>query len=138
MVENKTHETLGHVVVVGALVCLPYQWGVFVALCLQFIGIGARLKEQRAIKNEQNALKTTHAKGSWWQILGVEETASIEDCLYVRKLLTEIYHPNYGKAPNAAMMARINKAHNARVALNIETNGKPSTKKAKEKNEQKA
>lgn len=76
------------------------------------------LHEKESLRQEiEKAKKEKHGDTPWHIILGVDETASLEECTKLRRLLSKIYHPDSGSAPNQKTMQRINNAYEERQQI---------------------
>lgn len=102
-----------HVLMLMVLIFMPAQTAIYIFAILYTAGIFINLKKERELANAKN--KNIEAK--WFEVLGTSKNASISECARVRKLLTKIYHPDGGQAPNGEAMRRINKAFEARAIL---------------------
>lgn len=105
-----------HIFLLLLLYALPSQYALYVMVTLYLLGIYLNHKKdkqhQEQLDSKEASLKFS---GNWWEVLGTERNASVSECARVRKLLTKIYHPDGGQAPNETQMRRINEAFEARA-----------------------
>ncbi|MAF32047.1 MAG: hypothetical protein CMF60_07555 [Magnetococcales bacterium] len=107
---------LPHVFFLFVLFTIPSQYALYILVAFYVVGIFLNVKKD---KQHQQALSESkkQSTGDWWEVLGTSPTASVSECARVRKLLTKIYHPDGGQAPNASHMQRINHAYEERSKL---------------------
>lgn len=104
-----------HILIFTILYLIPMQWGFYLLVAFYLIGIPKSFKDEQLKQELTIQAKKSH--GAWWEILGVQPDATLEECQRVRKLLSKIYHPDGGEAPNEEHMARINMAFEERAML---------------------
>lgn len=107
-------EIVRHSLVILTLAVLPADVVVFVAMLLYVFGVGLRYREHLEIEAEKEMLQKENAATNWAQILGVSSDASLQECHRVKRLLTDIYHPKYGQAPNVLAYQRVKLAFEIR------------------------
>ena len=105
------HKLAVHLFVVVMCVLLPTELAFYMMLFFYVIGVFSQWKDS---KKEQVSMGM-HSR--WWEVLGVNTEASIDECARVRKLLSKIYHPDSGQAPNLEHMQRINEAFEQRAGI---------------------
>ncbi|MFT7144061.1 MAG: hypothetical protein ACI9TY_001233 [Alphaproteobacteria bacterium] len=110
---NLLQKVIPHILMVMALLGLPAQIAIYVFVVFYTLGVFINIKKERELTDAKN----NSSEHKWWQVLGTDETTDITECARVRKLLSKIYHPDGGQAPNAAAMSRINEAFETRAAL---------------------
>lgn len=104
-----------HFFIFAILFLIPQEYGFYLLITLYLIGIPKTFKDEKV--KEELTVQAKKSYGKWWEILGTNPDASLEECQRVRKLLSKIYHPDGGEAPNAEHMARINAAFEQRAML---------------------
>ena len=109
------HLLIAHVFILAVLILIPIKWGFYVLIAFYLWGIPKTLGDQKKMENLEE--KASQNFGKWWEILGTAPTATGAECQRVRKLLSKIYHPDAGTAPNAEHMQRINRAFEDRMTL---------------------
>lgn len=112
--QNFTEKFLPHLIILGILFFVPSHIAIYIFIALYIYGIYIQTQKE---KKEAEEKKNKH-KTPWWQVLGTSKTASVKECARVRKLLSKIYHPDAGEAPNADAMQRINNAFEERAKMN--------------------
>lgn len=74
--------------------------------------------EKENLKQEiAKAQKNKENETPWHLVLGISENATLEEATKLRRLLSKIYHPDNGSAPNQHAMQRINQAYEERQNL---------------------
>lgn len=108
--------TSPHIFLLMLLYALPSQYGLYLMVSLYLYGIYLNhQKDKKHMEALNSKQEGSTFSGNWWEVLGTDPHATVAECARVRKLLTKIYHPDGGKAPNEAQMRRINKAFEARA-----------------------
>jgi membrane protein insertase Oxa1/YidC/SpoIIIJ len=102
-----------HIFFVVVIFSIPSAYALYLFTALYLFGIYLNYKKYQKHAAEKNKKKLD----DWWDILGTEKNASVSECARVRKLLSKIYHPDGGQAPNTHHMRRINQAFDERAKL---------------------
>ena len=108
-----SEKILQHAIILIILLTLPAKIAIYVFAFLYVVGIFVNHKKEKKEASEKIKGKSRE----WWEVLGTNKETSIAECARVRKLLSKIYHPDGGKAPNEAAMRRINEAFEERASL---------------------
>ena len=104
-----------HLTMLVIIFLIPMQWAFYLLMAFYLWGIPKTFKDREEKIDLEN--KVLRGGGKWWEILGTEPDATMDECKRVRKLLSKIYHPDGGEAPNSEHMARINRALEDRMLL---------------------
>tara|TARA_R110000868_G_scaffold262401_1_gene520945 strand:+ start:118398 stop:118766 length:369 start_codon:yes stop_codon:yes gene_type:complete len=111
--QTRLESILTHIMIISIVIFVPAQFAVYIFAVFYIMGIFINIKKDKELADAKN----TKTEAIWWEILGTSPTAGVAECARVRKLLTKIYHPDGGQAPNEFAMRRINKAFESRAAL---------------------
>lgn len=104
---------LPHIFFIMVIFAIPSQYALYFFTALYLFGIYINYKKDQ----KHAAEKDNKVSANWWEVLGTERNASVSECARIRKLLTRIYHPDGGQAPNPEHMKRINNAFEERAIL---------------------